>query len=185
MTKLRRAASRWTGVTACRCMSAWRESTLVKKERRRLASRVVMRMMYRGLYRGLATWQEETRQRAELRQRMLSMRLVYIGRRNAAARSLEKAAAERAEAADKLSGSCEQIAGMQQMNTAVLSQTAQAGAALGLLQEKMKQFAADVLEVNTVDRAVFGCCRAVSQQQQRMQRSHRAHICRAWQGVQA
>ena len=68
MTKLRRAVSRWTGVTACRCMGAWRESTLVKKERRRLASRVVMRMMYRGLYRGLATWQEETRQRGRLRQ---------------------------------------------------------------------------------------------------------------------
>ena len=50
-TKLRRAVRQWTGVSAARCIRAWRESTARRKDLRRLASRVAMRLLHRELAR--------------------------------------------------------------------------------------------------------------------------------------
>ena len=79
LTKLRRAVSRWTGVTACRCMSAWRESSVVKKELRRLASKVVMRVMYRGMWQAFDRMADHARERRALRCKAGKAMRLWVG----------------------------------------------------------------------------------------------------------
>lgn len=78
-TKLRRAVSRWTGVTAVRCMNAWRELTTRRKDLRRLSSRVAMRLLHRELARAFDRMADHASEVRVLRHKALKAIRVWAG----------------------------------------------------------------------------------------------------------